>query len=80
MATVFMVPTPIFLKVSVIRVCSVVSRFEVIDGCLGEFKNGKWHGKGTMNYLGGGLFEGEWTDGSRSFGTFTSVHGIVLHG
>jgi hypothetical protein len=36
----------------------------------GEFLGGKCHGKGKMEYGNGGVYDGEWKDGSITHGTY----------
>ena len=47
----------------------------------GEYKEGKYNGQGTFNYLFGTIYEGEWKDGKRTGqGTFTWSNGNKYEG
>lgn len=47
----------------------------------GEFKDGKYNGKGTMTYPYGSVYEGEWKDGERNgHGKQTFADGEVYEG
>lgn len=56
---------------------------ESFDGSLeggeyyGEFKSGKRHGKGTMRWDDGTVFEGEWNADERIHGVMRLTNGFV---
>ena len=50
---------------------SVISSIIFVAGCsekvdyVGDLRNGNPHGKGTLTYENGGVYEGEWKEGKR---------------
>ena len=47
----------------------------------GEFKESKWHGKGTLTFPDGATYEGEWLNNKMNGqGTFTWTDGKVKKG
>lgn len=47
---------------------------------LGEWKNDMFNGKGKFAWKDGGLFEGDWVDDHRVYGTYTQSNGDIYQG
>ncbi|KAJ3191948.1 MORN repeat-containing protein 5 [Irineochytrium annulatum] len=44
---------------------------------LGEFKDGKFDGQGTIHFVAGGRYDADWRDGIAVTGKFTFSDGLV---
>lgn len=58
---------------------SIVSPSGELEGgeYLGNFKNGKRHGRGVMKWEDGSIFEGEWASDERVHGLMRMTNGFV---